>query len=99
PSSTVKERIILACIAVSCLLQFPSQFKKGAKTTMTQRRNWKQLPRDKTRPQHASPYAASINPKGTISISLRTWQNMGEPEAFSVLFDERNNCLGLEPTT
>lgn len=62
-----------------------------------QRRNWKELPKDDTKPQHAAPYAASINPKGTISISYRTWLNLGQPEAFKILLDERNNCLGLEP--
>src|SRR2546423_3311500 len=63
-----------------------------------QRRNWKEVERDNGNPQFTAPYAASMNPKGTIYISHRTWENMNEPEAFLVLWDQTNSCIGLKPT-
>jgi hypothetical protein len=63
-----------------------------------QQRNWKVLPKDHLHPKDAAPYAASINPQGTISISHRTWLNMGEPAAVKILYDDLTHCLGLEVT-
>lgn len=89
-----------SCKCVAFVLQFPFQsIIKEQSTFNMQRRNWKELTKDGVLPQHAAPYAASINPKGTIYISYRTWQNMGEPQAFKILFDDRNSCLGLQPTS
>lgn len=64
-----------------------------------QRRNWKRLPKDYLRPQHTARYAASLSPKGIFLISKRTWENMGRPEAYQVLFDQTNSTLGLRPVS
>jgi len=58
-------------------------------------RNWKRLPKDYLKPQHSAPYSVSLSPKGIFLVSQRTWENMARPEAFQVLFDEKNSSLGL----
>ena len=40
---------------------------------------------------------ATMNPKGVIHISQRTYEKLGEPEAFTLLFDTVNATIGLKP--
>lgn len=41
---------------------------------------------------------ATMNPKGVIHISHRTYEKLGEPEAFRLLFDAANATIGMQPT-
>lgn len=47
--------------------------------------------------QWASFYV-TMNPKGYIVFSRVTFQRLGEPRAFLLLFDKVNNRIGLKPT-
>ena len=60
-----------------------------------ERANWVEIPRDDTPSNAAAPYSVSMNTRGDIVMSRRTWQNMGEPEAFKLLFDPPNSRIGL----
>ena len=61
------------------------------------RLQWTQVPKDDVRGQWAALYV-TMNPKGRIAMSRVTYQRMGAPEAFHVLFDATNNVIGLKPT-
>ena len=63
------------------------------------RSNWQEAPNDMTAVHTAEPYAVSITDRGWITMSKRTWQNMGEPKAFQILFDHINSRIGLKPAT
>ncbi len=39
-----------------------------------------------------------MNPKGEIVMSRVTYERLGGPAAFHILFDEANNRIGLKPT-
>lgn len=39
----------------------------------------------------------TMNPKGSIVMSRFTYERMGEPKAFVLLFDTVNNRIGLKP--
>lgn len=58
---------------------------------------WTECPKDATHPQWSGLYV-TMNPKGWIVLSRRTFQRLGEPKAFSILFDKVNNRIGLKPT-
>ena len=60
------------------------------------RPNWKEIPKDDLRGQWAGLYV-SLNPKGQITFSRVTWNKMGAPIAFVILFDSVNNRIGLKP--
>jgi hypothetical protein len=62
------------------------------------RREWSELPRDDTRPQWAGFYV-TMNRKGEIVMNRATYERLGSPAAFKVLFDRVNNCIGLTPTS
>jgi hypothetical protein len=40
-----------------------------------------------------------MNPAGNIVMSHVTYQMMGEPAAFLILYDKTNNRIGLKPPT
>jgi len=61
------------------------------------RPNWKEVPRgDGVVPHFAGVYV-TMNPKGVIAMSRVTYDRMGAPKAFQVLFDTVNNRIGLKP--
>lgn len=60
------------------------------------RRNWKELPRDKVRPQWAGLYV-TLNRKGMIAMNRVAYQKVGSPSGFVVLFDSVNDTIGLRP--
>lgn len=59
--------------------------------------NWKECPRDGVRGQWAAFYV-TMNPRGYIVFSRVTYEKLGEPKAFLLLFDAVNNRIGLKPT-
>ena len=60
------------------------------------RPDWREVPRGDVRTMWAGFYV-TMNPKGVIAFSGRTWEKMGAPKAFQVLFDTVNNRIGLKP--
>ena len=60
------------------------------------RPDWRELPRGDIRPEWAGVYV-TMNPAGLIRLSKATFQRMGEPKAFVILFDTVNNKIGLKP--
>lgn len=54
------------------------------------------MPRDNVVGQWAALYV-SMNELGEIKMSRVTYQKIGSPEAFVVLFDPVNNRIGLRP--
>ncbi|MBL8181328.1 MAG: hypothetical protein JNL64_06905 [Blastocatellia bacterium] len=61
------------------------------------RPNWKELPVGDVVGQWAAHYV-TLNRKGQIVMSRKTYRRAGEPEAFNILFDDVNNRIGLKPT-
>ena len=59
--------------------------------------DWREVPRDAVNGQWASLYV-TMNRRGFIVMSRVTYQRLGEPKAFQVLFDATNNRIGLTPT-
>jgi len=60
------------------------------------RPDWREVPKDNYRGQWASMYV-TLNPKGEIVMSRYTYEHMGGPKTFQVLFDTVNNRIGLKP--
>jgi len=58
--------------------------------------DWREVPRDHVAGQWAALYV-TLNKKGYIVMSRLTYQRMGEPKAFILLFDTVNNKIGLKP--
>lgn len=58
---------------------------------------WSVLPRGDVAPQATGIYA-TMNKKGEIFTNRFTYQRMGEPAAFLVMFDRVNNRIALKPT-
>ena len=59
--------------------------------------NWKQVPRGDVAGQWARFYV-TMNRRGYIVFSRKTYERLGEPKAFHLLFDAVNNRIGLKPT-
>ena len=59
--------------------------------------NWKQVPRGDVTGQWARFYV-TMNRHGFIVFSRKTYERVGEPKAFHLLFDAVNNRIGLKPT-
>ena len=59
--------------------------------------NWKQVPRGDVVGQWAKFYV-TMNRRGYIVFSRKTYERLGEPKAFHLLFDAVNNRIGLQPT-
>jgi hypothetical protein len=62
------------------------------------RENWIEIKRGDIMPQYTGIYA-TMNPKGDIVISKVTYQLLGSPPAFNILYDRTNNRIGLKPAT
>jgi hypothetical protein len=58
---------------------------------------WKQVAREGTTAQWAGLYV-TLSPKGKIVLSRVTYERLGSPAAFHVLFEATNNVIGLQPT-
>lgn len=58
---------------------------------------WSILPRGDV-PPHWSRVYVSINREGVIRLSRNTYERMGEPAAFLVMFDKTNSRIALKPT-
>lgn len=61
------------------------------------RPDWRECPRGDVKGQWASLYI-TMNPRGFIVFSRITYQKLGEPRAFLLLFDKVNSRIGLKPT-
>lgn len=62
------------------------------------RAEWLEVKRGDVMPQYAG-ISVTMNAKGVIAMSRPTYQLMGEPAAFLVLFDRVNSRVGLKPAT
>lgn len=58
--------------------------------------DWIEIKRGDVMPQYAGLHV-TMNPKGDIVMNSVTHQNLGEPVAFSLLYDRANNRIGLKP--
>lgn len=58
---------------------------------------WREVPRNDRVGQWAALYV-TMNRKGYIVLSRLTYNKLGAPPAFKVLFDEVNNRIGLKAT-
>ena len=59
---------------------------------------WNLVPKDDIRAQWAGLYV-TINRIGSIVMNRVTYQRLGEPAAFHVMFDKVNSRIGLKPTS
>jgi hypothetical protein len=59
---------------------------------------WSILPKDDVVP-HWSGFYVTMNRLGTIAMNRVTYQRMGEPAAFLIMFDKVNSRIALKPTT
>jgi len=62
------------------------------------RKRWTEVPKDNIRGQWAALYV-TMDPKGRIAMSRVTYERLGAPAAFNILFDEVNMRIGLKPTS
>ena len=60
------------------------------------RADWQEVPRGDVMAQYAGIYV-TMNPAGDIVMSRVTYEMMGEPKAFLILYDKPNNRIGLKP--
>ena len=60
------------------------------------RPDWREVPRGDISPCWAGWYV-TMNPKGLIAMTRPTYERMGAPQAFVVLWDSVNNRIGLKP--
>ena len=60
------------------------------------RADWQEVPRGDIMPQYAGIYV-TMNPAGDIVMSRVTYEMLGSPPAFVILFDKTNNRIGLKP--
>ena len=60
------------------------------------RADWQEVPRGDVVPQYAGIYV-TMNPMGDIVMSRVTYEMMGEPKAFLILYDTTNKRIGLKP--
>ncbi len=59
-------------------------------------KDWQECPRGDIRPQWAAIYV-TMNPKGEIAMSSVTYERLGSPPAFVLLYDAARNRIGLKP--
>lgn len=57
---------------------------------------WEVCPRDDVAAQYAGIYV-TMNPRGEIAMTRPTYEMLGEPKAFVLLFDRTNRRIGLQP--
>lgn len=60
------------------------------------RRNWEECPRVDTTGRWSALYV-TMNSDGHIVLSRRTFERVGSPEAFLLLFDRLGQIIGLKP--
>jgi hypothetical protein len=60
--------------------------------------DWRECPRGDVTGQWSAMYI-TMNPKGFIAMSRITYERIGEPQAFLLLFDTVNNRIGLKPSS
>ena len=58
---------------------------------------WKVIERDGKMGKWAVPYV-TLSPVGDILITRVTWERSGSPEAYLIMFDDRNQRIGLKGT-
>lgn len=58
--------------------------------------DWTEIKRGDIMPQFAGIYA-TLNRQGTIVIGRGTYEMLGAPAAFLLLYDKANNRIGLKP--
>ncbi len=61
------------------------------------KRNWQESKFERVSGRWGAIYA-TMNPAGHIFITRRTFELLGEPEAFHMLFDKVNTTIGMQPT-
>ncbi len=61
------------------------------------KRDWKEIPKDKKRPQWAGMYV-TMNSKGTIVMNRTADERLGSPTAYLLFYDPGNHVIGLKPT-
>jgi len=61
------------------------------------RPDWREISRDDVKGQWAALYI-TLNRKGNIVMSRVTYERLGAPKAFLLLYDQVNNRIGLKPT-
>ena len=59
--------------------------------------NWKKVTH--SRNDSWKPAIVSLSPRGRLALNASAWRLVGSPEAVEVLFDQTNNCIGLQPTS
>lgn len=59
--------------------------------------DWRECPRGDVVGQWSAVYV-TMNTRGFIVMNKITYQRLGEPKAFLLLFDAVNNKIGLKPT-
>jgi hypothetical protein len=62
------------------------------------RADWIEIKRGDVQPQYSGIHI-SMNPKGDIVMNRVTYEMMGAPLAFTLLYDRVNNRIGLKPAT
>ncbi len=62
------------------------------------RADWIEIKRGDVMPQYSGIYA-TMNRQGDIVISRVTYEMLGSPKAFNILYDKTNNRIGLKPAT
>jgi len=60
------------------------------------KRQWEDCPRDEASGRWAGANV-SMNPKGEIMITRRTFEMLGAPAAFQLRYDRFNTTIGLQP--
>lgn len=58
---------------------------------------WETCPRGDIVAQYAGIYV-TMSPRGEIAMTRPTYEKLGAPEAFVLLFDRTNRRIGLQPT-
>ncbi|MBK9214461.1 MAG: hypothetical protein IPM59_02490 [Chloracidobacterium sp.] len=56
--------------------------------------DWEVIKRGDVMPRYAGLYV-TLNPKGDIVMSRFTWETMGGPKAFFIMWDAPNQRIGL----
>ncbi len=60
------------------------------------RADWQEIPRGDIMPQHSGIYV-TMNRMGDIVMSRVTYEMLGSPPAFVMLYDKTNRRIGLKP--
>jgi hypothetical protein len=62
------------------------------------RKNWKKILRERDSGGPWKRMNISLSPQGVLALNSLAFDKLGKPEAVYLLFDEMNNCIGLQPT-